>query len=403
MTARIVPKKVRLVCLLLLVTSSCAFPSKEAEELDQTPAEERMEANSRFALLDDVRLLANGLLQLGQSLKEFVHKTKSQINDIFHKLSIFDRSFYQLSMATSEIKEGEEELKKTTSFLKVNNEEIKNLSLEISSKVNSILQERSQLQSAVWGLEARLSGLSENQHSADQITDVSALKDVILAQERSITDLLKAVREQHDQLDYQKNRIKSLEDKLDLDAVQDTTEQKADSNPEAPKLFEYLTNNSTSTSFVNGEFWLGLKKIYSIARKNYLILHIQLEDWKEEKRSVDYQFSLEGPGSHYTVHLTHLSGDLPDAMTNHTGMKFSTKDRDNDNDKDNNCAHSYTGGWWFNACGETNLNGNYLWVRPRGRMERRRGLYWKSERGGSYSLKSTKISIRHGADVSSFH
>lgn len=127
-------------------------------------------------MLDDVRLLANGLLQLGQSLREFVHKTKAQINDIFQKLNIFDRSFYQLSVFTSEIKEEEEELKKTTNYLKVTNEEIKNLSLEINSKLNGILQERAQLKSKVGSLEERLKGLSQSVTPTDQTNEIPTLK-----------------------------------------------------------------------------------------------------------------------------------------------------------------------------------------------------------------------------------
>lgn len=134
------------------------------------------EAKSRFAMLDDVRLLANGLLQLGQSLREFVHKTKGQINDIFQKLNIFDRSFYELSVVTSEIKEEEEELKKTTNYLKVNNEEIKNLSLEINSKINGILQERAQLQSKVGNLEEKMQGLSQSIAPVDQVNEITTLK-----------------------------------------------------------------------------------------------------------------------------------------------------------------------------------------------------------------------------------
>lgn len=39
-------------------------------------------------------------------------------------------------------------------------------------------------------------------------------QDVIESQERTITDLLRAVREQNEQLNNQKNKIKSLEDKV---------------------------------------------------------------------------------------------------------------------------------------------------------------------------------------------
>lgn len=176
---------IKLFCLLLaLASSTVAFPLETSGRQEPptqpsqafTTAMTQPETRSRFAMLDDVRLLANGLLQLGQSLREFVHKTKAQINDIFQKLNIFDRSFYQLSVVTSEIKEEEEELKKTTNFLKANNEEIKNLSLEINSKINNILQERTQLQSKVGSLEERLKGLSQTMAPADQLGEITSLK-----------------------------------------------------------------------------------------------------------------------------------------------------------------------------------------------------------------------------------
>lgn len=455
-----------LLLWLSLSTTSAAPNSKksptEAPILITAPP---TEARSRFAMLDDVRLLANGLLQLGQSLREFVHKTKSQINDIFQKLNIFDRSFYQLSVVTSEIKEEEEKLKETTIFLKANNEEIRNLSLEINSKINNILQERSQLHTKVGGLEEKLKGLSQSMMPLEQLQEITALKDVIETQERTITDLLRSVKEQHDQLNYQKIKIKSLEDKVNYDTFQDTIEKPMDLNPETPDPFLYLTTNSTngtkdindfpadcSEVFTRGqktsgiypikpnqsepfyvyceitpdgaatviqrredgsvdfdqswekyehgfgklekEFWLGLAKIHSIAQQGEYILHIELEDWKEEKRFIEYTFTLEGPASDYALHLAPLSGDLSDAMSNHTGMKFSTKDRDNDNHDESNCARNYTGGWWFDACGDTNLNGRYAWMRSKARHQRRKGIYWRPSKGSSYTLKSTKITIR---------
>ncbi|XP_018552153.1 angiopoietin-related protein 3 [Lates calcarifer] len=463
----------KLFCLLLLLlaNSIAAVPLENSgrEEQPILPSQalstgpSPTEAKSRFAMLDDVRLLANGLLQLGQSLREFVHKTKAQINDIFQKLNIFDQSFYQLSVVTSEIKEEEEELKKTTNFLKANNEEIRNLSLEINSKINSILQERTQLQSKVGSLEERLKGLSQSIVPADQLSEITTLKEVIEAQEKTITNLLKAVKEQHDQLDHQKVKIKNLEEKLSYDSFQDTVDKPVDSDAAAPNMFEYLMGNSTgldtndlpidcSELFKKGEansgiyvikpnrsepfnaycemgsdggstviqqridgsvdfdqtwekyekgfgelekdFWLGLKKIHSLAQQGAYILHIDLEDWKEEKHWAEYRFSLDGPSKDYTLHVSHFSGDLPDAMANSTDMRFSTKDRNNDNHRNSSCTRNNTGGWWFNGCGETNLNGRYLWLRTKGRSVRRKGIYWRPGTGPSYSLKMTKITMR---------
>lgn len=134
------------------------------------------ETRSRFAALDDVRLVANGLLQLGQSLREFVQRTKGQINDILQKLNIFDHSFYQLSVLASEIKQEGEELKKTTVVLKANNDEIKDLSAQMNSKMNNILQEKSQLQNKVEGLEKKLSTLSSGVVSSEQAAEINGLR-----------------------------------------------------------------------------------------------------------------------------------------------------------------------------------------------------------------------------------
>lgn len=91
------------------------------------------------------------------------------------------------------------------------------------------------------------------------------------------------------------------------------------------------------------DFWLGLKKIHSLTQQGVYIMRIDLEDWKEEKHWVEYRFSLEGPSMDYTLHVSHFSGDLPDAMANNTGRRFSTKDSKNDNHRNSNCARSYTG------------------------------------------------------------
>ncbi|XP_042285425.1 angiopoietin-related protein 3-like [Thunnus maccoyii] len=461
--------KITLIPFLFVLAAACVPVLCDKEEPTVAQPEAPVETRSRFAALDDVRLLANGLLQLGQSLREFVQKTKGQINDIFQKINIFDHSFYQLSVLASEIKEEEEELRKTTVVLKANNEEIKGLSVEINSKVDNILQEKNRLQNKVEGLEEKLSGLLQGLVTGEQAAEINGLRAVIHSQDQSITELLKAVREQSDQLNHQRIKIKALEEKLTANTfAQETIERMSEMfTNEAPTLTPYLTSSSThSAGMMNlppdcselfnrgervsgvyairpngsepfmvfcdmskdhgatviqrrrdgsvnfdqtwekyengfgdfqGEFWLGLRKIHSLAAQGNSVLHIQLEDWKQSRRFFEYRFYLGGPESNYTIHLTHLSGDLPDPMSNHTGMMFSTKDRDNDKNQDSNCAYNYTGGWWFNACGDTNLNGRYFHMRPKGRSERRRGIQWRPARKASDSLKFTQISVHPAA------
>ncbi|XP_062259910.1 angiopoietin-related protein 3-like [Platichthys flesus] len=464
----------RLMIIPVVLVLSAAFLPAHCGKGDPTVVQARASAETRspFAALDDVRLLASGLLQLGQSLREFVQRTKGQINDIFQKLNIFDRSFYQLSVLASEIKEEGEELKKTAVVLRANNEEIKGLSFEINSKVDNILQEKTRLQNKVEGLEMKLSSLSQGLVTTEQVVEINSLRAVIHSQETSITELLNAVRDQSDQINYQRDKIKNLEEKLTVNRLaQETIERMPETfNPEAPTLSPFLNSNSTGNTEMHlssdcselfnrgervsgvyairpngsepfmafcdmsrdygvtvvqrrrdgsvnfdqtwekyengfgdfqGEFWLGLKKFHALAAQGASVLHIQLEDWKQSKHFMEYRFKIEGPESNYTIHLTHLSGELPDPMGNHTGMMFSTKDRDNDNHQDFNCARIYSGGWWFNACGDTNLNGRYFPVRPKGRSERRRGIQWKSGRKASYTFKLTEISLHRGAPPSS--
>lgn len=88
---------------------------------------------------------------------------------------------------------------------------------------------------------------------------------------------------------------------------------------------------------------MGLKKIHSVTQQGVYILRIDLEDWKEEKLWAEYHFSPEGPSKDYALHVSHFSGNLPDAMTNSTGMRFSTMDRHNANHRNPNCARNYTG------------------------------------------------------------
>lgn len=58
-----------------------------------------------------------------------------------------------------------------------------------------------------------------------------------------------------------------------------------------------------------------------------------------------------------------------------------------------NCAHFHKGGWWYNACGQTNLNG--VWYS--GGVYRNKfqdGIFWADYGGGFYSMKAVRMMIR---------
>lgn len=75
----------------------------------------------------------------------------------------------------------------------------------------------------------------------------------------------------------------------------------------------------------------------------------------------------------------------------HNKQKFSTKDRKNDNEPSDSCAAKYKGGWWYNRCHASNLNGLY----HRGKHESYAdGVNWHAWKGHHESLETTEIKIR---------
>ncbi|KFU85411.1 Angiopoietin-related protein 3, partial [Chaetura pelagica] len=440
------------IILVFLFIAPLAL-SAGAEEYSSSDSAAAPETKSRFAMLDDVRILANGLLQLGHGLKDFVHKTKGQMNDIFQKLYIFDRSFYELSLQTSEIKEEEEQLRQTTARLQINNEEMKNLSQEMNSKIEDLIQNKIQLQEQVWGLEDKVTKLAIIQPSMQETEEISSLKAFVEQQDNDIKQLLKIVEDQHVELDKQHNQIMELEDKVQepslflfsecvishntegvsgptihLGAAPDCTALYSSGKhssgvytikPNGSEAFDVYCEMKFGTSWtviqkrvdgsldfnqswdaytngfgdLNDEFWLGLNKTYSITKQGDYILRIELQDWKDNRRHIDYAFSLGGPETGYTLQLARVSGSIPNALPERTDLRFSTADHDLDIANDFNCPENYLGGWWHSECEETNLNGKYVAPRSRGRLETRKGVYWKPKKGRYYLLKSTKIMI----------
>lgn len=68
---------------------------------------------------------------------------------------------------------------------------------------------------------------------------------------------------------------------------------------------------------------------------------------------------------------------------------FSTHDRDNDNSSES-CAAKHSGGWWFNSCLASNLNGLY----HDGAVKSADGVLWTSWKKNLESLKFSEMKIR---------
>lgn len=91
--------------------------------------------------------------------------------------------------------------------------------------------------------------------------------------------------------------------------------------------------------------------------------------------------------SRYRLFVDGYSGDAGDSLTGHSGVKFSTHDRDYDTYGDN-CARKFTGAWWYTHCHSSNLNGDY------GNTEYAKGPIWNTWTGYYDPLKTTEMKIR---------
>ncbi|XP_022251173.1 angiopoietin-related protein 7-like [Limulus polyphemus] len=95
----------------------------------------------------------------------------------------------------------------------------------------------------------------------------------------------------------------------------------------------------------------------------------------------------------YQMFLGSYSGDAGDSLTYHNGSRFSTEDQDNDaNSKSCSTEYGGDGGWWFNTCVHSNLNGVY---HKSGKSSKSwRGISWNNFGGSTVSLKRTTMKIR---------
>ncbi|NXA45441.1 ANGP1 protein, partial [Nothocercus julius] len=143
----------------------------------------------------------------------------------------------------------------------------------------------------------------------------------------------------------------------------------------------------------SGEHWLGNEFIFAITSQRQYSLRIELMDWEGNRAYSQYdRFHIGNEKQNYRLYLKGHSGTAgkQSSLILH-GAEFSTKDADNDNCMCK-CALMLTGGWWFDACGPSNLNGIFYTAgQNHGKLN---GIKWHYFKGPSYSLRSTTMMIR---------
>uniref|UniRef100_A0A182WBG0 Fibrinogen C-terminal domain-containing protein n=1 Tax=Anopheles minimus TaxID=112268 RepID=A0A182WBG0_9DIPT len=142
-----------------------------------------------------------------------------------------------------------------------------------------------------------------------------------------------------------------------------------------------------------GEHWLGLENLHKLLAKGPHELLVVMENQDGEIGYAHYDnFSIGTAVERYPIKtIGEYSGTAGDSLSFHIGSKFTTYDQDNDSRKFN-CASMLHGGWWFNSCYASFLNGEYIPYQPKSYKEG--GLIWIAFVGPFSSLKSSKMMVR---------
>ncbi|XP_076823733.1 microfibril-associated glycoprotein 4-like [Clavelina lepadiformis] len=148
---------------------------------------------------------------------------------------------------------------------------------------------------------------------------------------------------------------------------------------------------------MSGEFWLGLDKIHSLTAGRGCRLRIDLWDFDNDHAYAVYSsFSVEDKTDGYKLHVADYQGTAGNSLANNnhnnSGMRFTTKDRDQDT-WSSNCASDHAGplgGWWYVSCGYSRLNAK--WGRSEGTWRNIVWYHWKGSSG--IALKATTMKLR---------
>ncbi|XP_026200081.1 angiopoietin-related protein 4-like [Anabas testudineus] len=402
-----------ILLLIILVHAGAGFPS------DRKPASGR----DKHVSWDDVNVVAHGLLQLGQGLKEHVDKTKAQMRDVNIKLKALNGTMAELQRRQQEQNEA---LKARREEMDEREKMAAELAEQVRVRVEEVKKQNEDIHSRMGKLEEKVEEVLTEPALDSNDSDPSGasfIQRLVAAQGRRIDQLVEKIKQQQDKLEKQNLHLQALQSKVahkrvkshrrrdeetalrgepdqstaTLGLARDCHDlfaqgQRANGvyaiQPEGSQPFNVLCEMTSeggwtviqkrqdgSQNFnqqwesykkgfgsLNGEFWLGLENIHSLSKQGQYILQVEISDQAGEKQEARYQFQLDGEEQKFALHAEQdsSSGVQEEIMsTGASGVPFSTADSDNDLAADVNCARLLSGGWWFSSCGEANLNGRY--------------------------------------------
>ncbi|XP_010892446.1 angiopoietin-related protein 4 [Esox lucius] len=181
------------------------------------------EKRVQYAAWDDVNVIAHGLLQLGQGLKEHVDKTKGQVRDINAKLKAFNVTVADMGKESLRLQGEGEVLKARAQGLEDREVRVLNVTAELREKTEKMLQERRRVDERMNKLEEKVDGMLQGEGLPDMSTgntanfsDAHIIQWMLEAQNKRIDDLVDRIRLQQEKLDKQSLRIRTLQHQIQL-------------------------------------------------------------------------------------------------------------------------------------------------------------------------------------------
>ncbi|XP_058494497.1 angiopoietin-related protein 4-like [Solea solea] len=406
-----------------------------------------------YAAWDDVNVVAHGLLQLGQALKENVDKTKVQMREVNAKLRDFGSRVDELEKKQQQ-QEEEEALQTRGAGAEERERMVAGLADQVRENVEEVKKQNKDINSRMDRLEEKVDEVLTMPNLDSNYSDHSGapfIQKLLAAQNRRIDQLVEKIKQQQEKLEKQSLHLQALQSKVKQKRVKSQRHREGTALQGEKELIKeildlpkdcndvfvrgqrasgvYTIQPSNSPPFkvlceitseggwtiiqkrhdgsqkfnqqwdsykkgfgsVDGEFWLGLENIHSLSKQGQYILQVELSDQAGERQTVRYQFRLDGEEKKFTVHLEQETS--PGHQGEHvmsTGLPFSTADQDNDLAAGVNCAELLSGGWWFSSCGESNLNGRFP---GESNVDQSQTMFWTSTRGQSSSLRTTLMKI----------
>lgn len=373
------------------------------------PAEPPPPAPPRFASWDEVNVLAHGLLQLGQGLREHVERTQGRLGALERRLRAGGPA------APPRAPDGpgpggeaapDDALGRLQTQLETQNGRIEQLFHKVAQqqrhlekqqlKIQNLQSQVSLLAPVPLGHGMAKPGRKKRLPKTAQLLGPAHNSSRLHRLPRDCQELFAEGERQSGLFEIQPRGSPPflVNCKMTADGGWTIIQRRRDGSVDFNQPWEAY---KAGFGDPQGEFWLGLEKVHRITGDRGSRLAVQLRDWEGNAESLQFPVHLGGEDTAYSLQLTApVANELGATTVAPSGLSlpFSTWDQDHDLRGDKNCAKSLSGGWWFGTCGHSNLNGQYFRSIPHQRQQRKKGIFWKTWRGRYYPLQATTMLIQ---------